>query len=150
MTMLTMSERAAKLRQQTGCVSGSSLKPPAERAQPPGYSGLAADTSKADTLGDAVQAVLQRPSINDVSLEERLVRKLGYGQCPAKRKGLYKRLARVHARHREAVEEMISCVWAEAQSARNKANYFCFSISRRLAESGLELGRGAGGHADAI
>ena len=101
-------------------------------------------------IGSAVNTVLDRPSVNDISLAERLAKRVGYGDNPAKRKALFSRLQRLWSMHREAVEQLVAEAWAQAASARRRDRYFCKAICAKLAESGLELGRGNGGLADAI
>lgn len=143
-------QKLQELRDRTGCVTGASLQAAAERAQQPTIHQRAADVTESSTLSEAVNVVLQRPSVNDVSLIERLTRRVGLGDDPKKRRTLFSRLDRLHRLHRETVESLIAEAWAQAAGARRRDRYFCRAICAKLAESGLELGRGAAGGDDAI
>lgn len=98
----------------------------------------------------AVSAVMRDPSINDVGLYERLVRKVGLGQMPAKRKALFQRLVKLHRVDPDRIELIIADAWASSCGARIRDRYFCVAVCRKLAESGMAGGEGAGGGADVI
>ena len=139
----TREQTLAKLRERTGCTSGTDVG-----CRSGGRSS--SDSTEPLHLGSAIGTVLDRPSINDISLAERLAKRVGYGDNPAKRKALFSRLQKLWLAHREAVEQLVAEAWAQAASARRRDRYFCKAICAKLAESGLELGRGAAGCADAI
>lgn len=78
-------------------------------------------------------------------MKDRLVKKFGLGQSRDARLTLYCSLEMLAAGvDGEKVLRLISEVVAEAVSARRPANYFCFSIVRRLRENGFKVGRAGG------
>jgi hypothetical protein len=91
-------------------------------------------------LGAAVAEVLASPAKPALSLRERLVRRLGWGDDRVKRSKLYDKLCRLHAQHEEQVERLISEAWSQSVSAsRHRDRYFCRAILAKVREAGLCL-----------
>lgn len=109
-------------------------------------------SAESETCGleAAVSTVIRDPSINDVSLYDRLARKVGFGDMPAKRKALFSRLVKLHRVHGERVELAIAEAWASSCGARHRDRYFCVAVCRKLAEAGMVGGEGEGGGSDVI
>lgn len=93
--------------------------------------------SEVGTLEASVSAVVRDPSINDVSLYERLCSKVGLGDQPQKRKLFYQRVCSLHRAQPDAVELLIQTVWSDSCGARNRGRFFCFVLKKRLAEEGI-------------
>lgn len=87
----------------------------------------------------AFQQVLCDPVAAMPGLRERLVRRLGWGDQPDKRRRLYDKLCKLHAAHERLVEELISIAWMQAQGARFRDRYFCKAIVGLLADRGLAV-----------
>lgn len=98
----------------------------------------------------AISAVARDPAINDVGLFERLQRKVGLGQQPAKRRALFKRLVLLHRDQPALIEEVIAIAWAGSCGARLRDRYFCVAVCRRLAELGISSAASGGGDGDVI
>lgn len=71
----------------------------------------------------------------------RLERKLGLGAFPLIRRRMFQRLQRLAVEHGDPVLEIIAQVEMEAigPKVRDKGQYFCWVIKRRLAELGFPL-----------
>lgn len=110
--------------------------------------GRAADLPQ--PLRNAVEEVQAKPAVNDVSLVERLERRVGLGDQPAKRRALYVRLQKLRALQPELVEQLVAEAWAQSVSARRRDLYFCRAIAMKVIEHKLETGRTVGGEADEI
>lgn len=98
----------------------------------------------------SISAVLHDPTINDVGLYERLVRKVGLGQMPAKRKALFQRLVKLHRLEPDKLELLIADAWSSSCGARFRDRYFCVAVCRKLAEAGLSCGGSEGVQGDVI
>lgn len=98
----------------------------------------------------AISEVVRDPSINDVGLFERLQRKVGMGQDPAKRRMLFQRLVKLHQAKPDLVERLIAEAWAQSVGARFRDRYFCKSVCAKLAENHLVVTRSEGGVSDVI
>jgi hypothetical protein len=71
----------------------------------------------------------------------RLERKLGLGTFPLVRRRMYQRLQRLAVQHGDPVVEIIAQVEMEAlgPKVRDKGQYFCWVVKRRLGELGYPL-----------
>jgi hypothetical protein len=71
----------------------------------------------------------------------RLERSLGLGAFPMVRRRMYARLQRLAVQHGDPVLEILSQVEMEARGdkIRDKGQYFCWVVKRRLAEMGFPL-----------
>jgi hypothetical protein len=71
----------------------------------------------------------------------RLERKLGLGAFPLIRRRMFQRLQRLAVQHGDPVLEIVSQVELEAlgPNVRDKGQYFCWVVKRRLAELGFPL-----------
>ena len=76
----------------------------------------------------------------------RLERKLGLCAFPAVRRRMYQRLQRLAVQHGDPVLEIICQVELEAlgPNVRDKGQYFCWVVKRRLGELGFPLDAQAG------
>lgn len=106
--------------------------------------------SEVGTLEASLSAVARDPSINDVSLYDRLCWKVGLGDQPAKRRLFYQRICALHRAQPDAVELLIQTVWADSCGARNRGRFFCFVLKKRLAEEGIGREAAMNGGNDAI
>lgn len=71
----------------------------------------------------------------------RLERKLGLGAFPLIRRRMFQRLQRLAVQHGDPVVEIIAQVEMEAigPNVRDKGQYFCWVVKRRLGELGFPL-----------
>jgi hypothetical protein len=71
----------------------------------------------------------------------RLERKLGLGAFPMVRRRMYQRLQRLAVQHGDPVLEIIAQVEMEAigPKVRDKGQYFCWVVKRRLGELGFPI-----------
>jgi hypothetical protein len=95
--------------------------------------------SAPQSCDSAFEQVLRNPVAAMPGLRERLVRRLGWGDQPEKRRRLYDKLCKLHAANEAVVEELISIAWMQAQGARFRDRYFCKAILGLLADRGLSL-----------
>lgn len=98
----------------------------------------------------AISAVQRDPSINDLTLEERLLKRVGLGDNAAKRRALYARLSALHRAQPDLVERLISEAWACSIGARRRDRYFCKAITAKLAEAHLGARENGGADDDSI
>lgn len=105
----------------------------------------AAEAEPVVSLGAALAERMAAPVDNGLGVAERLVRKFGYGQAPAKRRELYRRLEALAALKGDEVLEVISEAVAEAVGARMPDRYFCRAVVVKLREHGYGLGAKPGG-----
>lgn len=98
----------------------------------------------------AIVDVVRDPSINDVSLFDRLVRRVGLGDQPQKRRMFFKRVAKLHRDQPALVERLVAEVWADSLGARNRPRFFCFVLKRRLVEDGVACCAAGKGDGDVI
>jgi hypothetical protein len=77
----------------------------------------------------------------DVEVAARLERSLGLGAFPLIRRRMFQRLQRLAVQGGEPVLQVISQVEMEARgpSVRDKGQYFCWVVKRRLRELGYDL-----------
>lgn len=76
-------------------------------------------------------------------VEQRLRKKFGLGDQPAKRIALYRQLERIVEDHGEPAERVISEAVAESVSADRPDRYFCAAVKRKLQDRGFTRLAGA-------
>lgn len=81
-----------------------------------------------------------RPDLFPGTIVQRLKKKFGLGEQPDKRLALYEHLEKLHRRHPEEVERIISEAVVGATSANKPARYFCVAVKKKIVAAGLTLG----------
>ena len=101
-------------------------------------------------LGGALAEVEADPAINDVPLSERLLRRVGLGENPAKRRAFFRRVCELHRKFPELLEELIAEAWAQSVGVQRRERYFCSALAGKLRDRSQELGAKLGGSNDVI
>jgi hypothetical protein len=104
----------------------------------------AADGAAECALSDVLDGVVNGES-QARSVSSRLELKFGLGQCPQKRRELYRRLELLHKKEGDRVQQIISEAVAQAVGARDPGRYFCKCVVAKLREAGFGLGAAGGG-----
>jgi hypothetical protein len=107
-------------------------------AQAKNSTGIEGITSAFDEVITAATSGAESKTVT-----ERLKRKFGLGQQPAKRLKLYAQIEAVVKLHGEAAMTVVSECVAEAVNGRAPDRLFCFVVKRRLIERGF-LSEGGG------
>jgi len=110
---------------------------------------MGSDTQVSTTIDDIMRRVTVGPKMTTGAaaaeaaatpgrlVEQRLRRKFGLGDCPAKRIALYRQLEKIVEEHGEPAEVCISEAVAESINAHRPDRYFCAAVKRKLQDRGF-------------
>lgn len=75
--------------------------------------------------------------MDQATILEKLRRRFGKGQDPARREALYRRICSMVEQHGEKAYKLLCEAAAEAAGARFPDRYFCTAIVRKFTDNGI-------------
>jgi hypothetical protein len=93
------------------------------------------------SLSEVVPSAASRIGDERPGLLGRLVKRLGWGDDPGRRRVLYDRLVSLHECHPREIEDILSVAWADSAHATKSRERLCIKIILKLvAQARLQIG----------